>query len=114
MFWSRLFGTKTKIEDLDNQKIVALYDTEQQRLIGVFRSIQLATKYLFPEYNENKAQRVGTALNTKGKIMKGTIFNHPVAVRMANHAQTLILRSNACFINQDYPQRMNDKGQIKS
>lgn len=99
--------------DLNNQKIVALYDTEQKRLIGVFRSVELASRYLFPTYLEKHAKRVGNALSTKGKIIEGIIFEFPVVVRMANHAQILLLRNNACFINQDYPQRMNDKGQLK-
>jgi hypothetical protein len=97
----------------NNQKIVALYDTEQKRLIGVFRSVELASRYLFATYLEKHAKRVSGALNTKGKISAGTIFEFPVAVRMANHSQILLLRNNACFINHDYPQRMNEKGQLK-
>jgi len=96
-----------------NTYIVALYDTEQKRLIGVFRSIELASKYLFPTYLEKYAKRISNALSTKGKIIEGTIFEFSVAVRMANHAQILLLRNNACFINQDYPQRMDEKGRLK-
>jgi hypothetical protein len=97
----------------DNSRPVALYDTEQKKLIGVFKSIVIASKYLFENFQEKHANRVSNALCTKGKIIEGTIFKFPVAVRLANHAQILLLRNNACFINQEYPQRMNDKGQIK-
>ena len=112
MLWSRLLRPKVKIME-SNTYIVALYDTEQKRLIGVFRSIELASKYLFPTYLEKYAKRISNALSTKGKIIEGTIFEFSVAVRMANHAQILLLRNNACFINQDYPQRMDEKGRLK-
>lgn len=98
---------------VDNTRTVALYDTEQKKLIGVFKSIVIASKYLFDNFQDKHISRVSNALNTKGKIVEGTIFNFPVAVRLANHAQILLLRNNACFINQEYPQRMDEKGRLK-
>ena len=99
---------------LDNNKIVSLYDTEQKKLIGVFNSIELSAKYLFANYREKHVNRVSNALSRKHKIIEETIFEFPVAIRIANPIQVKLIGNDACMINHDYPQRMNSKGQIKA
>ena len=99
---------------ISNQVAVALYNTEKKHLIGVFKSSKLASKYLFRSYKEVHADRINNALHAKGRVYEGIIFDYPVAVRPANQTQLLLLKDSACFINQEYPQRMNDKGQLLS
>jgi hypothetical protein len=98
---------------LNNDTNVAIYDTVEKRLIGVFRTMELAGKYLYKEYSGKSAANVSNALYGKHRMIKDIIFDFPVAVRMANDIQRKLLGSSECFITQNYPQRMNEKGQIK-
>ena len=97
----------------DNSRAVSLYDTEKKQLIGVFKSIEISAKYLFTTYNDKKSARLSHSLSRKHKLLEGTIFDFPVAIRVANQTQIELLSNKGCYIVEEYPQRMNEKGQLK-
>jgi hypothetical protein len=97
----------------DNSKTISLYDTEKKQLLGVFKSIELSARYLFTNHSERHTSRMHHALSRKHKISHETIFDFPVAIRISNQAQKDLLGNKSCHIIQEYPQRMNDKGQVR-
>ena len=98
---------------LNNEKAVSIYDTEKKHLIGSFKSIELCAKYLFKNYHDKHATRLSHSLSKKHKILQDTIFDFPIAIRMINDAQRILLGNNACYIIQGYPERMTKEGRIK-
>jgi DNA-binding transcriptional ArsR family regulator len=80
--------------------IVALYDANAKKLIGVFSTSTLVAKYIFKdEHDMNKTSRTSTAWAQKNKV------NHhgmSYAIRTANEEQKLILGTNEYIILNGY------------
>lgn len=87
----------------------SLYNTEKKELIGVFRNLALVSRYLFPNEGKYKYQRVYQSYSVKCKIHKGTIFNFPVTLRIANEKHLDILGDKDVYICPGYPDMSNAK-----
>lgn len=80
--------------------IIALYDANAKKLIGVFSTSTLVAKYIFKEEHDmNKTSRTSTSWAQKNKL------NHngmTYAIRTANEEQKLILGTNEYIILNGY------------
>jgi hypothetical protein len=80
--------------------IIALYDANAKKLIGVFSTSTLVAKYIFEdEHDMNKTSRTCSSWAQKNKI------NHngmSYAIRTANEEQKLILGTNEYIILNGY------------
>lgn len=88
---------------ISEKKPVCAYDTTKQAIIGVFESINAASKYLYGEYWLNSKQSlVAQAVRNKSKLTK-TIYPFKVAVRAATPQQVAAIpNGQAAVIYEGY------------
>jgi hypothetical protein len=82
---------------------IALYNTNKKELIGVFRTFAVASRYVFSEASNWNSNRIWNAYHLRGKLHKNTIFDFPVAVRIANEKCLELLGNKDIYINDGYP-----------
>jgi hypothetical protein len=84
---------------------LALYDTSEKRLVGVFRTIALLERYLFDSktYRQRKSrqERLRWALVNKKRI-DGSNLPFAVAIRYASEVQRELLEKNDYSITKGY------------
>jgi hypothetical protein len=95
---------------LHNDTNVSLYNTDKKELIGIFRTIELASKYLFNLPIEKGSRRLRDRLKSKTKITELTNFDFPVCIRMASETQKEMLGFKECLIMGDYEVRLDSRG----
>lgn len=88
--------------------VVSLYNTKKKELIGVFRNMAIAKRYLFSENSTWNNSRIWNAFLKKSRLHKNIIFEFPVAVRMANEKNLELIGDNEIYISENYP-RMSDQ-----
>jgi len=85
--------------------IIALYDANAKKLIGVFSTSTLVAKYIFKEEHDNrKTSRTSTAWCQKNKIYHN---NMAYAIRTANEEQKQLLSTNEFIILNGYEEPTN-------
>lgn len=82
---------------------IALYNTDKKELIGVFKSLALASRYVFNEVSTWNNSRIWNAHAYKTRLYKNTKFKFPIAVRLANEKQALMLGNKQVIILNNYP-----------
>jgi hypothetical protein len=92
-----------KIES--NKPIIALYDSNEKKLIGIFSTSTLAAKYIFKdEHTTRQTSRTITAWCQKNKIHHNDMS---YAVRTANEEQKQLLGTNEFIVINGYKQPSN-------
>ncbi len=86
---------------MENNRPVALYNTEKQELFAVFSTQTLAGKYIFPCEINNKAEIICASMKRKLKIGR-TIFSFKVAARHASKEQIELMAGNKFYIKDGY------------
>lgn len=90
--------------------IISAYDVTKKKLIGVFGSVSLCSRYLYSSNvkRENKYNYIRNALATKYRLRE-TILEVPVVLRHANRDQISLLKDKDFYIVQGYPQPYENK-----
>lgn len=96
---------------LHNQLTVSIYDTSKKQLLGIFKSLEIASKYLYNIPTEAGSRRIKNALQSQARITLDTGFDFPVCVRIASQTQKEMLSDRECLILNEYEVRLNAKGQ---
>ena len=82
---------------------VSIYDTVNKKLIGVFATHTLCSRYLSKVPQAVSAARISTSLHCKSKILKGTIFEIPVTCRVPSVKHIELLSGKRYCILNGYP-----------
>lgn len=99
---------KQKPDYIINDRPIAIYDTQNKQLIGVFSTLMYVVKYLRPESPQQAYSTFMDAL-LRGGCVRKTIFNFRVALRFANEAQVEQLNGCEVIIAPNYPPITNNK-----
>ena len=89
-------------EDYSNEEATAVYNADKQKLIAIFSSRVLASKYI---YGIKKHSSISDSVRRKTKIStKRNILGHTIAVRVATIAQKELLGNKLYIIvDKDSP-----------
>lgn len=82
---------------------IAIYNTKEKELIGVFRNIAIASRYIFSNHSKYNANRILNCFERKGKLIENLIFDFPVTVRRANDKHLKLLNDSDVYISEGYP-----------
>lgn len=81
---------------------IAIYNCEKKELIGLFKTVTFATRYLFNGAGGKKINSIMYALNSRRKITNSS-FNFSIAVRACTQEQKDLLSNHDFIIVNDYP-----------
>lgn len=83
-----------------DEKVIAVYNTDQKKLVAIIRGATLVSRYIFGKYDVNRqtcVTRIYNAIKLKRVLRKNSIgFN--VAVRNANKQQLEMIGSEEYLI----------------
>lgn len=84
---------------------ISVYDVTNKKVIGIFLTATLARKYVFADdhYMKSRKSKTRYAITMKKRIDDSTL-GFPVAMRIANGEQRLILGDNAWIVFDPYTQ----------
>ena len=85
------------------EQCFSLYNTKKKELIGVFRTLAIASRYVFSEESTWNNTRMWNAYALKTKLHKKTKFDFPIAIRLANEKCSELLGKNDVYIADTYP-----------
>jgi hypothetical protein len=85
------------------ETIVCLYNTDKKELIGIFKSLAIAKRYIFNEDSKWNNNRIFNAYAKRSRLHKNIIFDFPVAVRMARENHVALLGEKEIYISDGYP-----------
>lgn len=88
---------------------VAIYNTRDKELIGVFRNMGIAGRYIFSEKSIYNNSRIWNAYLKNVKLHVNTNFDFPIAVRLAKDIHLQLLSNNPVYISDKYPQMTKQK-----
>jgi len=91
---------KSKIAD---DRPIAVYNCDKKELIGIFRTVTLTGRYLFPHYFGHKVRTIYYCILHKSNP-RDTIFNFRVAVRRISREQEKLIGDADYIIVGNYPQ----------
>lgn len=87
---------------------VGLYNTKKKELVGVFKTLAIASRYIFNEHSTWNNSRIWNAYAFKTKLYKNTNFDFPIVIRTANEKCLELLGNKEVYIASPYP-RMSDQ-----
>lgn len=88
---------------------VVLYNTQKKEMMGIFRTLAIASRYVFSELSTWNNSRIWNAYAYRTKLHIKTNFDFPIAVRMANEKQLEKLGKNDVVIFEGYPKMKNHR-----